>query len=308
MKGYISNFAAARMWNIPFVETVIGYEISGIDAADITVTKYNARSRINGKKVHSTEFALPSGAVTNKEGRMVASPELLFLELASKLSLHRLILLGLQLCSHPPGLPSAAITTKKNLDIFIAKTAGYHGRKKALRAMKYVRDGSASIMESLAYMILGLPHVLGGYGLNGAVFNHEIRLLDEAKIRLGQNRCFVDLYYKQAKLGVEYESFTYHSSPMGHGKDAIRSAVLLRRGVYMMHLNTIQLYDRYACRDFAYNLATRLGRRIQIRTKKFDEMHTFLRELLPSEKHNNGQSIQERKVRQSPYPDFFLTI
>ncbi len=289
MDGYISDFLAARMWNIPFVETVIGNEISGIDAADITVTKYNARSRNNGKKVHSTEFALPPGAVTSREGRMVASPELLFLELANKLCLHRLILLGLQLCSHPPGLPSAAITTKKKLDTFIAKTAGFHGRKKALRAMKYVMEGSASIMESLTYMILGLPHALGGYGLNGVVFNHEIRLLGEAKIRLGQDRCFVDLYYKQAKLGVEYESFTYHSSPTEHGKDSIRSAVLQRKGIYMMHLNTIQLYDMDACRDFAFNLATRLGRRIQIRTKKFDEMHAFLRELLPSEKHNNAQ-------------------
>ncbi len=151
---------------------------------------------------------------------MVASPELLFLELASKLSIHRLILLGLQLCSHPPGLPSMAITTKDKLDTFIAKTAGYRGNRKALQTMKYVENGSASIMESLTYMILGLPYTLGGYGLHGAVFNREIRLKGEAKIRLGQDRCFVDLYYKQEKLGVEYESFTYHSSPTEQGKVA----------------------------------------------------------------------------------------
>lgn len=292
MEGYISHFSAAKMWNIPCIESVIGNEITGIDAADVTVIKHNARFRINGRKVHSTEFVLPPGAVTTREGRMIASPDLLFLELASKLSIHRLILLGLQLCSHPPGLPSAAITTKKNLVTFIAKTLGYRGNRKALQAMTYVSNGSASIMESLTYMILGLPHALGGYGLDGAVFNHEIGLKGEARLRLGQDRCFVDLYYKQAKLGVEYESFTYHSSPSEQGEDAMRSAVLKRRGVNMMHLNTIQLYDRDACRDFAYNLAARLGRRIQIRTKKFDEMHTHLRELLPGGKldtgHQNG--------------------
>jgi hypothetical protein len=32
-----------------------------------------------------------------------------------------------------------------------------------------------------------------------------------------------------------------------------------------------------------FNLASRLGKRIQIRTKKFDEMHTLLRALLPAE-------------------------
>jgi len=281
MEGYVSHFSAAMMWNIPYIETVIGNEITGSGAADITVAKYNTRFRINGKKVHSTEFILPPGAIITRDGKKIATPELLFLELASKLSIHRLILLGLQLCSHPPGLPSAAITTKKKIDLFIAKTKGFKGQRKALKAMKYVRNGSASIMESLTYMILELPHALGGFGLNGAVFNHEIKLKGEARITLGQDRCFVDLYYKEAKLGVEYESFTYHNSPTEQGKDAIRSNALKRKGINMMHLNTIQLYDRSACRDFAINLAKNLGRRIQIRTKKFDEMHTLLRELLP---------------------------
>lgn len=286
----MSRFPAAIIWNVPCIETVIGNDITRVDAADYTVTNHNARFRIDSKKVHSTEAALPPGAVTTREGRMVASPELLFLELASKLNIHRLILLGLQLCSHPPGLPSAAITSKKSLDTFIAKTTGYRGYQKALQAMKYVRNGSASIMESLAYMILELPHAMGGYGLNGAVFNHEIRLKGEARLRLGQDRCFVDLYYKQAKLGVEYESFAYHSSPTEQGKDAMRSAVLRRKGVEMMHLKTIQLYDRDACRDFAINLAARLGKRIQIRSKKFDEMHSLLRKLLPGEKLGTGHN------------------
>ena len=63
MEGFISHFSAAKMWNIPCIETVIGNEITGSDTVDFTVTKHNARFRINGKKVHSTEFALPPGAV-----------------------------------------------------------------------------------------------------------------------------------------------------------------------------------------------------------------------------------------------------
>jgi len=139
-------------------------------------------------------------------------------------------------------------------------------------------------MESIAYMILTLPHALGGYGLNGAVFNHEINLRNEADNHLGRRRCFMDLYYKPAKLAVEYESFAYHSSPSKLGKDAIRSAILERQGVKVMHLSTIQLYDREACRVFAFNLASHLGKRIQIRAKDFDLMHNLLRELLPDGK------------------------
>lgn len=228
------------------------------------------------------QLALPSGAVVSRNGKMVASPVLMFLQLACKLNIHRLILLGLQLCSHPPGNPSGAITTKQNLKTFFAKTTGHRGHRNALRAVKYIENGSASIMESMAYMLLTLPHALGGYGLGGSVFNHEIKLKNEGVKRLGQKRCFSDLHYKSARLAVEYESFTFYNSPSEQGKDMIRSAILNRHGIEVMHLSTIQLYDKEACMDFALNLASRLGKRIQIRTKKFGEMHALLRTLLPA--------------------------
>ncbi len=288
MDGYISYLSAAILWGIPCIETVIGKKITEGDAEEITVLDYRARNKAwlfgDGKKVHSCKLDLPDNAVIFRNGKMIASPELLFVEFASKLSIQRLILLGLQLCSHPHGRPSEAITTKQKLETFLTKTSGYWGHRKAIRAVKYVENGSASIMESLTYMILALPHALGGYGLGGAVFNHEIRLLGEAKMRLGQDFCFVDIYYKHKKVGVEYESYAFHSKPSDLGKDAVRSSVLQRKGIGMMHLSTIQLYDRDACRDFAYNLAARLRKRIHIRTKKFDEMHNQLRQLLPDGK------------------------
>ena len=282
MKVFFSHFSAASLWDIPYIESVLGSEIAETDPSDFTVFERTARSHKKGRVIHLCELPLPSDAVVSRNGKMVASPELLFLQLACRLDIHRLILLGLQLCSHPPGSPSEATTTKKNLKTFLAKTSGHRGHLKALRAIKYIEDGSASVMESMAYMILTLPHVLGGYGLDGAVFNHEIKLKDEAGKRLGQKRCFTDLYYKSAKLAVEYESFTFHNNPSEQGKDVLRSAILGRQGVEVMHLNTIQLYDKDACMDFAFNLASRLGKRIQIRAKKFDEMHALLRALLPS--------------------------
>lgn len=282
MEKYVSHFSAAEIWNIPYIDNVFGPKPERM--YDFTVCNQSERSSNNGKKVHSCELDLPYGAVVSHNGIMVASPELLFLELASKLSIYRLILLGLQLCSHPPGIPTEAVTTKQKLNTFLAKTPGHKGHRKALRAVKYIENSSASIMESVAYMILTLPHSLGGYGLNGAVFNYEIKLKSEARMRLGQKRCFTDMYYKQSKLAVEYESFAFHNSPLEQGKDVIRSAVLERQGIDVMHLSTIQLYDREATKDFAYNLATRLKKRIRIRTKRFDELHLLLRELLPDRK------------------------
>ena len=281
MKEYMSNFSAASFWDIPCLETVLVSEIDKTSKVSFTVSKQSERFLKKDKIIHLCEVALPTNAVVSKNGTMVASPELVFLQLACKLDIHRLILLGLQLCSHPPGNPSEAITTKHKLKSFLAKTPGHHGHRKALRAVKYVEDGSASVMESIAYMILTLPHALGGYGLDGTVFNHEIKLNNEAAKRLGQKRCFADLYYKQAKLAVEYESFAFHNSPMEQGKDAMRSAILERQNVEVMHLSTIQLYNKDACMDFAFNLASRIGKRMQIRAKEFDQIHGLLRTLLP---------------------------
>lgn len=281
MDGYLSHFSAAKFWDIPNIELVLGKEIVERDSIDFTVYNRTSRFHKNGHTFYLCEHVLPKGAVVKKDGEIIASPELLFFQFASKLGIHRLILLGLQLCAHPPGKPHMALTTKKKLEAFLVQISGLHGCRNALRAVRYIADGSASIMESLVYMILTLPNAMGGYGLGGAVFNYEISLADEAKKRLGQERCFVDLYYGAKKVAVEYDSFTFHSSPTEQGKDSIRSSVLFKQGIEVLHMSTIQLYDKDACADFAFKLAFRLGKQIRIRTEKFKVSRELIRELLP---------------------------
>jgi hypothetical protein len=285
MERFISHFSAARHWNIPYIEAVlnpVNSEAETVDYVDYTVLNASKRYRKKGCNIYLCQRQLPPRAVKLKDGIMVASPELVFLQLASKLSIQRLILLGLQLCSYPPGLPAKSISTKRKLKAFPDKTKGFKGHSNASRAVKYIENGSASIMESITYMILTLPHALGGYGLKGAVFNYEIKLKEDAAKRLRQNRCFLDLYYESKKLAVEYDSFAFHGSPSEQGKDAIRAEILKNHGVDVMQLSTIQIYDREACSDFAANLAHRLGKRIDIRTNKFIEMNAHLRSLLPT--------------------------
>lgn len=282
MARFLSHLSAASRWSIPYAETFLESETSNSTGIDYTVTSIRERYRQDGHNVHLCQMDLPPASVLRKGDEWVASPELVFLQLASNLDIHRLILLGFQLCSHPPGRKDDALTTKRKLSRFLKKIPGHGGRKNASRAVRYVENGSASIMESIAYMVLSLPHALGGYGLRGATFNAEITLSPADANRLGQSRCFVDLYYKSHKLAVEYDSFAFHSSPAELGKDAIRSEILRRRGIEMVHLKTIQVYDRDACSDFAYNLARKVGRDINIRTEKFDGMHRRLRALFPA--------------------------
>jgi hypothetical protein len=320
MNAYLSHRSAAEYHNIPFLEAVL----PGTDDAagrgrktELTYRESAKRSKSKRIRSHVSTLALPQGAVVARHTPPVApgsanarhetseapnaghgaadavraaSPELVFLQMASSLDLHRLILLGLQLCAHPPGRPSDALSSKRKIMAFIGKTQGHAGHRKAAQAAKYLADGSWSIMESLAYMILALPNALGGYGLRGAVFNKEIALDRQGSLLLSQQRCFADLYYDKAQLAVEYQSLAHHATAAEQGKDMLRAGVLERQGVAVMQFSAIQLYDRYACRDFAFNLAARLGRRIQIRAASFGAMQNRLRCLLP----RRADEMQER--------------
>jgi hypothetical protein len=291
MNTFLSHFSAASYWQIPHIEEVLALDKNDFDLVYNTVSSRGKKYVKKGHKIYLSMMKLPEGGVIKVDHIFVASPELVFLQLSSHISLHRLILLGLQLCSFPPGCPDKAITTKNKLRKFIDKVPGHPGRQNSQRALKYIEDGSASLMESLAYMILCLPHTLGGYGLSGAVFNYKVQLKGEATQLLGQRYCFIDIFYKQEKVAVEYDSFSFHNNPTAQGRDAIRSEVLHKMGFEMMHLKTIQLYNLKACDDFVINLSRRLGRRIRFRAKKYETMRSQLRALLPHESFTGGWRV-----------------
>ncbi len=289
MKEYLSHYSAALKWNIPNMDQIFGLHLidkrrSG-QIIDITVSAANIRCREKGYISHTCTLPLPRGSVLKRHGLHIASPELLFLELARELDIHHLIFLGLQMCSHPPGKPSKAITSKRKLSSFIEKVSGHNGLPKAERAVKYIMDGSASIMESITFMILTLPNALGGYGLKGACFNYKILLKHETNRPHNQRYRFLDLYYPKSKQSVEYDSFKHHNSPQAQAKDLIREIELERNKVDVLRFSTYQLYNESECEKFALNLASRLGKRIRISSAKFFEAHKTIRSLLPAKPH-----------------------
>ena len=284
MKEFVSHFSAAYHWDVSCLEKIIDQKYIDIirndNIVEKTVTSQNGRIRNSNQITHVCELPLPRGAVIFENGIHVASPELVFLQLATYLDFHQLVLFGLQLCSHTPGNNSKAITTKRKLSNLLLKTKGHKGNIKAQCALQYIENGSASIMESIAFMILSLPNKYGGFGLNGVSLNYEILLKKKEREYFKQKRCFVDFYYKEERLAVEYDSFTHHNTAHAQGKDHIRKSVLESQGVLVMTLSTIQLFDESACTEFAQNLAKSLGKRIQIRTKKYYSAHKKLRSLL----------------------------
>lgn len=281
MEKYLSHLSAAVYWQIPYIEAVLGDEIAKADLVDFTVTTRGERYQVKGQRVYLCTTPLPNGAVILREGGWVASPELVFLQLANELTIQKLILLGLQICSHDPCNPHGALSTKDHLIEFLLHTEKHRGHRKALQAVKYIKDGSNSIMESLVYMVVTLPHSLGGFGLKGFELNVEIELTKEAIEILDRNCCFADLFYRAVNLILEYDSKEHHSDEIEQCEDLIRTQTLESIGYKVMHLTTNQFYDKDQCKNFIFDVASFTNQRIRIRTPKFDEMHKSLRTLFP---------------------------
>lgn len=288
VKEFISHYSAAYHWKVPHLDEVLG-ELDAKkrrteDPIHVTITDPSRRYKKIGRINHLCTTALPSGAVKNNKGKYVASPELVFLQLANHLDMDRLIFLGLQMCSHPPGKKSEAITTKRKIEVFLEKMSGHRGHRKATRALKYIENGSNSIMESIVYMILTLPHTYGGYSLKGAVLNHEIISDTDTLRRPGKKRYYVDFFYRKEKVAVEYDSRTYHSSMSEQGRDSVRATSIVLQGVDVLSFTTTQLSNIETCDEFAHMLADRLGRGLRIRYKGFKKSQRELRKILPMKK------------------------
>ncbi len=286
MKKYLSHLSAALQWNIPRLDQVFGKE--NVDKRrnkqiiDFTVDEPGKRCKRTEYIYHSCKYPLPRGAVVKRGGHFIAAPELLFLEFANELDIQKLILLGLQMCSHFPGKASEAITTKLKLKGFLQKSPGFYGHAKAERALKHIENSSNSIMESLLFMALTLPYKLGGYGFSGPSLNHEILLDHKGARQLKQKKCYVDIYYEEFKLAIEYDSFEHHSTPDEQGKDSLRASVLRSQGLDVIQLYTTNLYNKTAFENVAADLSSRLNKRIRIRSSKFQSAHRNLRKLLPT--------------------------
>jgi hypothetical protein len=213
----------------------------------------------------------------------VASPELLFLELAPELGFLRTVLLGLELCGHGVGGKTQALTTAARIQRFVARCKGHAGQELAARAAKFVADGSASIMESLLFMVLTLPHRYGGFGLAGARFNAPVQLPPAIEASFGQSKLVVDLFWEQGnkKIALEYDSYEHHAKTDSWIRDSRRIAILESLKINAFSINTAQLYSSSATTEIAQVIASQLGKRIRVRNTTFATRHKELRSMLP---------------------------
>lgn len=142
----------------------------------------------------------------------VPSLPLMFLQMASMMSLPALVMLGFELCGHftrcaddpingkiVDGLP--VTTSVEELSDFLNQVHAYKGMEKARLALSFVADHAASAPEALLATMYSLPVEELGYGMGPVTLNQRVRIgqRDEGRAR------YPDIMFGFAPIGINYD-------------------------------------------------------------------------------------------------------
>lgn len=156
----------------------------------------------------------PESIIWLDENTSMVGPELLFLQMASELSLTELVLLGHELCGYF-SLPSdaekgkdaqtqiPAATSVQLLEEYVQKRKHAWGVGKVREALPYIADHAASFPEAVLSTIYALPSSHHGYGLGPVMINQRIKINDEESDKARYR--FPDLLFSFAPVGINYD-------------------------------------------------------------------------------------------------------
>lgn len=252
----------------------------------VLVPQDSARRTSSEVISHVESGSLPPRSVLDSmNGFRICSPELCFVQMATLWELPKLIELGFELCgtydlSNDSYRTCAPLTSIDRLSSYLDSLGKTHGKRKAAAALRYVANGSASSRETLLTMQLTLPYRMGGYGLEMPLLNHRIDLGKRERRICGKNYLVCDLYWPNAKLGVEYDGGD-HADPERMLKDAMRRDALVSMGITVITVTKWQLEDGGEMNAIAHMIAERIGKRLRYVDPGFTRKNrALLRELL----------------------------
>ena len=254
------------------IQGIAGREIANLAfPLHVLVPDAACRSRSELAACHVSSSTYPRGSfVRLAEGVLVSSPELCFVQMATKLPPIALVRLGFELCG-TYGIPTVAradygferpFTTVARLGRFIEAAGDMPGTVKARKALRFIASGSASPMETCMVMLLCLPLRLGGYNLPKPQMNREVRPKRRGRFAAEDRQCFCDLVWHEARVALEYDSSEFHG-PRQAADDARRRNVLLNRGFTVVSVTSGSARNLIELDRIAQILRTRLGVRLR---------------------------------------------
>ena len=262
---------------------------------DILVGSANAIRKSEIFKQHVYTRPTPGGCFVDiGDGIAVCSPEFTFFQMASEISLVKLIQLGLEFCG-TYSLPAddknkeldvatlynrVPLTCVKDLKSFTARMRGVNGQKNTVWALRHIADRSASPMETIVFMLLTLPVKHGGYSLPAPQLNKQIDIGKLGTQISGKNFNRCDLYCPEARLAVEYDSDTYHTGAERLAEDSKRRSALKAIGIEVITITAGQIKNATEFDGMAKLIAKALGKRLRYHKTQFLKAQNELRSQL----------------------------
>ena len=199
----------------------IGFALSSEEPLSICVAVPDKASRLRMKGarniIYGSAQSLPAHPfIEVAQGLAISCPELIFLEMAAKMTMERLVMLGHELCGsfsrnpHDPRNGNVMLwcppaTSSGRIEEFIRATKWNAQAERALRALSFVSDGAWSPTESIIATMVNLPYEEFGYGLGRCELNKKVDTSVELANAIGKNDRRPDLLFKDAPVGLNYD-------------------------------------------------------------------------------------------------------
>lgn len=210
----------------------------------------------------------PSSFFEIRPGLYMASPELVFLRLATRVSVNRLAEIGMELCARyfidekTGELPdrNALLTTPERIAEFLDSAPGVNGSSKARQALKFVLPESKSPMENKMKLQFCHPMRRGGFNLPFTVMNFEVKPRESLQKLTTQETYSIDLADPDTQKGLEFDGREKH---LDASKDKQRRIELKALGWDIFPLDAKVLYNPTATIRFAEQVARHMGIRLR---------------------------------------------
>lgn len=253
------------------VMAVLRHRIHEGKRIDLVVPEGRFRSRSRFVRCHSWTFPVRcKWAIRITSDIFLVSPEGCYLQMGKSADRISLMKLGFELCgsyslstqgtgfrNRPP------LCRRQDIARLGKKISSNNGVANALNALRFVRENSASPMETSLALLFGLTPTYGGFGLGMPEMNAPIRAPQETRGKTVYRLYHCDLYWPDYKVAVEYNSTQFHANESALTRDAIRMNDLSGFGIKVLVATRVQISNPVETEIFANQLAFIMGKRIR---------------------------------------------
>lgn len=242
---------------------------------DLLTSDRNARRTTTRARLHCVQTSLPEGSLVEVGGtanRVIASaPELCFVQMANRLTLPELVLLGYELCGSYSPMPdtprgyvrTGAVTTPERLLAFAQSARNVTGAKLARSAAKWVVAGAPSPEDAKICALAHMSRTQGGMGTTAPLLGQTLEAPDPAARILGTRRFTPALYWPDARVVVEFTTRDWQNADDRATYDKLVRSAYRMMGISAISLGRDDLHDDVELRKHFDLVNRKCKRRLQ---------------------------------------------